>query len=285
MTSGPGFLALAPHRSGTASLLSDAARRRGMEVTVLPADGVPERYRDREDGHYYGGPRFAARVAGPLGVALLEPHDGWLDALPTVFTGRDVRRVPLSEARRRTGPLFVKPPTDKSFPAAVHPDGSCLPPPPPGSGDPLVQISEVVTWEDEFRLFLLDGEIRTGSRYAVHGQLDAAPLTGHSQEAAVRAFVHRLTEECGDTLPGAVVVDVGRMRRPGHAPAWAVVEANMAWFSTVYAADPDRALDVVLRSAGPLGLVPGRDLRFRPTGPGKILVAEDSTVVTSRSAM
>ncbi|MFE7141921.1 ATP-grasp domain-containing protein [Streptomyces sp. NPDC057644] len=271
MTSGPGFLpgflALAPHRSGTASLLADAARRRGMEVTVLPADGVPERYREREDGHYYGGPRFAARVAGPLGVALLEPHDGWLDALPPAFTGRDVRRVPLSEARRRPGPLFVKPPTDKSFPAAVHPDGSSLPPPPPGSGDPLVQISEVVTWGDEFRLFLLDGEICTGSQYAVYGHLDASPLSGHPQEAAVRAFAHRLTEECGRTLPGAVVVDVGRLGRPGRAPAWAVVEANMAWFSTVYAADPDRALDVVLRSAGPLGLVPERDREFRRARP------------------
>lgn len=295
MSSGPGFLALAPHRSGTASLLSDAARRRGMEVTVLPADGVPERYRGRGDGHYYGGPRFAARVAGPLGVALLEPRDGWLDGLPGAFTRRSVRRVPLSEARRRTGPLFVKPPTDKSFPAAVHPDGASLPPLPPGSGDPLVQVSEVVVWEDEFRLFLLDGEIRTGSQYARYGRLDAAPLAGHPEEAAVRAFAHRLTEECGDTLPGAVVVDVGRMSRPGRAAGWAVVEANMAWFSTVYAAEPDRALEVVLRSAGPGGLVRERDLAFRrarPTeggqrdrsgprkgtqGPDKILDAEDSS--------
>ncbi|MFJ6615491.1 ATP-grasp domain-containing protein [Streptomyces sp. NPDC091289] len=264
---GPGFLALAPHRSGTASLLSDAARRRGMEVTVLPAGGVPDRYRGRRDGHYYGGPRFADRVAGPLGVALLEPHDGWLDALPAAFTGRSVRRMPLSEARRRTGPLFVKPPTDKSFPAAVHPDGASLPPPPPGSGDPLVQVSEVVTWEDEFRLFLLDGEIRTGSQYARYGQLDAAPLAGHPREAAVRAFAHRLTEECGHTLPGAVVVDVGRMSRPGRTADWAVVEANMAWFSTLYAADPDRALDVVLRSAGPGGPVRERDLAFRRARP------------------
>ncbi|MFJ2022483.1 ATP-grasp domain-containing protein, partial [Streptomyces sp. NPDC087897] len=229
-----------------------------------------ERYRARRDGHYYGGPRFAARVAGPLGTALLEPHDGWLDALPAAFTGRSIRRVPLSEARRGTGPVFVKPPTDKSFPAAVHPDGSTLPPPPPGSGDPLVQISEVVAWEEEFRVFLLDGEIRTCSRYARYGRLDTAPLAGSPQEAAVRAFVHRLTEACGHTLPGAVVVDVGRMRAPGRAADWAVVEANMAWFSTVYAADPDRALDVVLRSAGPRGLVRERDrpfLRTRPTEP------------------
>ncbi|MFE9461975.1 ATP-grasp domain-containing protein [Streptomyces californicus] len=263
MASGRGLLALAPHRSGTATLLSEAARRRGMEVAVLPAGSVPGRYRGREDAHYYGGPRFAARAAGPLGVALLEPHDGWLDALPAAFTGRAVSRVPLSEARRRTGPFFAKPPTDKSFPAAVHRDGSTLPPPPPGSGDPLVQVSEVVDWEEEFRIFLLDGEIRTGSRYARHGRLDPAPLAGHCGEAAVRAFVRELTAECGHTLPGGVVVDVGRMRAPGRAAVWAVVEANMAWFSTVYAADPGLALDVVLRSAGPAALLGERDRPFR----------------------
>ncbi|MDF9807898.1 hypothetical protein M2436_006445 [Streptomyces sp. HB372] len=65
-------------------------------------------------------------------------------------------------------------------------------------------------------------------------------------------------------------MDIGRMSRPGRAAGWAVVEANMAWFSTVYAADPDRALDVVLRSAGPGSLVQERDLAFRrprPAGP------------------
>ncbi|MFI7286171.1 hypothetical protein ACIBRY_05860 [Streptomyces anulatus] len=83
------------------------------------------------------------------------------------------------------------------------------------------------------------------------GRLDAALQAGHPQEAAVRAFADRFTEGCGDTLPGAVVMDVGRMRRPGREADSAVVEAGMAWFSTVYAAGPDRALDVVLRSAGP----------------------------------
>ncbi len=53
------------------------------------------------------------------------------------------------------------------------------------------------------------------------------------------------------------------MRAPGRAAVWAVVEANMAWFSTVYAADLDRALDVVLRSAGPAALLGERDRPFR----------------------
>ncbi|WP_237540023.1 pectinesterase family protein [Streptomyces sp. SID8358] len=152
------------------------------------------------------------RLAGRLGAALLEPDDGWLDGLPRAFTGRRVRRVPLDEARRARGPQFVKPPTDKSFPAAVHETGETLPTPAGHPHDVLVQISEVVIWVREFRLFLLDGEIRTGSRCATFGRLDAAPLAGHPDEGVIRAFARRLMGECGATLPSGVVVDVGLMR-------------------------------------------------------------------------
>lgn len=258
------LLAFAPHRSTTAGLLAGAAHDRGMEVVILARDGVQERLRGSGRAHYYGGPHFAAKVAGPLGTSLLEPDEGWLDALPFAFTGRRIKRVKLSEARREKGPVFVKPPTDKSFPAAVYEDGSALQVTSPGS-DPLVQVSEVVTWAEEFRLFLLDGEVRTGSRYATFGRLDAAPLQGHPEETGIREFAGRLADACGTTFPSGVVVDVGRMRGSGgrDTERWAVVEANMAWFSNVYAADPAGALDVVLRAAGPRGQVRERDLRFR----------------------
>ncbi|MFE4452487.1 ATP-grasp domain-containing protein [Streptomyces sp. NPDC056796] len=260
-----GLLALAPHRSTTATLLAGAARERGMDVTVLPPDGVTALAGPGTAVYYYGGPHFADTVADRLGAALLEPGDGWLDALPYAFTGRRVRRVPLAEARRADGPLFVKPPTDKSFPAAVYANGGALRVPPGLPEESLVQISEVVTWAQEFRLHLLDGEIWTGSRYATFGRLDAAPLTGHPDEPAVRAFVRRLVDACADTLPSGVVLDVGLMRRGDGTGEgrWAVVEANMAWFSNVYAADPARALDVVLRSAGPGTAVLARDAGFR----------------------
>ena len=48
----------------------------------------------------------------------------------------------------------------------------------------------------------------------------------------------------------------------GAADQWTVVEANTASFSNCYAADPDRVLDVVLRSAGPRTQMAGRDRRF-----------------------
>lgn len=259
-----GFLALAPQYSTTSELLSTSARRRGMDVEVLPARGGAGSVAGRRGGHYYGGPLFAAGVVDALEVALLEPSDEWLVTVPPAYAGRHIAMATLGEARRLTRPVFVKPPTDKSFPAAVYSDGGRLPAGPELPPDTPVQISDVVTWATEYRLFVLDGEVRTGSQYATFGRLDARPLEGHCHEDAVLAFAKDFLAACGDGLPSAVVVDVGLLTppEPGATDQWAVVEANMAWFSNVYAADPDRALDVVLRAAGPRCRTVARDLRF-----------------------
>ncbi|MER5487042.1 ATP-grasp domain-containing protein [Streptomyces sp. NPDC002812] len=239
-------------RTTTAGLLGEVAARRGMEVRGLDAGvgGLAGR------GVYWcGGPAAGARVAGALGIGLLEPPDEWLAGLPEWATGRGIRLTSLGEAREvLREPAFVKPPREKSFPAAVYADGAALPELPP---DTPVLVSGVVDFAAEYRLFLLDGEIAAGSRYAVHGRLDPAPLDEDPRAAEVRAFAARLLAGAGADLPTAVTVDVGFA-----GGAVVVVEANMAWFSNCYAADPERVLDVVLRSAGPRERVPEGDLRF-----------------------
>ncbi|GGR50136.1 ATP-grasp domain-containing protein [Streptomyces netropsis] len=234
-----------------------------MDVEVLPTRGGAGGLKGRQGGHYFGGPLFAAGIADDLEVALLEPADDWLTSLPHEYTLRNVVSSTLSEARRLTRPAFVKPPSAKSFPAAIHSDGSTLsrstnlPPETP------VQISDVVTWVREFRLFVLDGECRTGSQYAAFGRMVSAPLRGHPDEDAVRAFANNLLGAHGHTLPGAVVLDVGLLSTSdGGTKGWAVVEANMAWFANCYASEPDRALDVVLRAAGPRSRLTERDRGF-----------------------
>lgn len=246
-------------RTTTAGLLGETAARRGMEVRGLDAGvgGLAGR------GVYWcGGPAAGARVAGALGIGLLEPPDDWLAGLPEWATGRGIRLTSLGEAREALrGPAFVRPPREKSFPAAVYADGAALPGLPP---DTPVLVSGVVDFAAEYRLFLLDGEIAAGSRYAVHGRLDSAPLDEDPRAAEVRAFASRLLAVAGDTLPSAVTVDVGFT--DGTA---LVVEANMAWFSNCYAADPGHVLDVVLRSAGPRERVSESDLGFvRGPAPG-----------------
>lgn len=253
------MLVMPGRRTSTMELLAVEAAGRGMPVRAAEEPGLTG------PAYWYGGPVAGARLAGRLGFALLEPVDDWLAELPEEFTGRRVRAGTLADARAIDRPTFIKPPRDKSFPADVYTDGSRL----PSSLDPTtpVLLSDVATFAAEYRLFLLDGRIAAASRYAVFGRLDPSPLGTERADRAVTAqiteFADRLAAAAGDTLPSAVVVDVGQLLdpyRPGHR--WAVVEANMAWFSHAYAADPARVLDVVLRAAGPRERVRPRDLAF-----------------------
>ncbi|GLZ33769.1 hypothetical protein Lesp02_59570 [Lentzea sp. NBRC 105346] len=221
--------------------LYQAARARGMAVVSTPPEGGRV--------HYYGGPRYADRLA--LDLALLEPPDAWLPSLPWELTRRRIEAMTLGEARSLEGPVFVKPPSDKGFPARVYRgDLPGLP------HDTAVLVSEVVEFAVEYRLHVLDGELHTGSRYATWGLLDPAPLG--AEAGRLREFVRALP-----SLPSAVVVDVGLIGPPDDPRAdLVVVEANMAWFSQPYLGDPGRVLDVVLRAAGPRDEVSAGDRRF-----------------------
>ncbi|MFJ7905814.1 hypothetical protein [Kitasatospora sp. NPDC096204] len=81
------------------------------------------------------------------------------------------------------------------------------------------------------------------------GTGERVPLT-----PAQRAGTAVLLAETADSLPGAVVPDVGPTTDP-YDPAEhrAVAEANQPWFAHCHAADPEQVLDVVLRAAGPAG--------------------------------
>jgi hypothetical protein len=120
-------------------------------------------------------------------------------------------------------------------------------------------VSDIVTFAVEYRLFLLDGEVRTGSRYLVDGELDVAPLDDDPRQADVLAFAERLASQ---HLPSAVVVDVGLLAERAEGSQWAVVEANAAWASGHYACDPDAALDVILHAARPEGEFDSADRAF-----------------------
>ncbi|MFJ9697555.1 ATP-grasp domain-containing protein [Kitasatospora sp. NPDC101183] len=260
-TTSPGVLLLAPRVTETGHQLRTAAGRRGLRARTATSWRAP-RELVGEPVHLYGGPLFADAVGRELGLGLLEPAADWLTRLPLALTRRQVSFTTLARARRRLKrPAFVKPPADKLFPARVHPHGSALPGPDVLPGDTPVLVSEVVRFGEEFRLFVLDGRVEASSLYSVNGDLRVAPLGGGKRESReVLAFTREVlaaSAECAP-LPSAAVVDVG-LTDEGH---WAVVEANAAWASGGYAADPEGALDVVLRSAGPASRLRPADRPF-----------------------
>lgn len=218
-----------------------------MGVEVLREWRVPEEWRAAEGATLYAGPLFADAVAAGLGLGLLEAAPDWLARLPHELTRREIEFSTVAEARQLRRPVFVKPPNDKSFPARVYPDGSRLPGPDAVDDGTPVLVSDIVAFAMEYRLFLLDGEVRTGSRYLTHGELDVVPLDEDPRRAEVLDFAGRLASRY---LPSAVVVDVGLLSDTEGAE-WAVVEANAAWASGHYACDPAAVLDVVLHAARP----------------------------------
>lgn len=246
-------LVLAGTPTATSRALGDVARARGMDVVTTCRPGGPG------DHHWYGGPLAADRDAAGWGIGLLEPTDPWLATLPFEYVQRRIELTTLARAWALDAPAFVKPPSDKQFPAVVYPDGLAL----PRTGARIapgapVLIADPVVFDREYRLFVLDGRVVTGSRYLTGGRLDPLALRDDPLRAEVAAFAHDLLAAVAGTLPSAVVIDVGRI----EGGPWAVVEANMAWFAQRYLSDTDAMLDVVLRSAGPLRLVAERDRGF-----------------------
>ncbi|GAA3491618.1 ATP-grasp domain-containing protein [Streptomyces cremeus] len=242
-------LVLPPRLTASARTMREAARERGLSTEQLPTFQVPSGLRAE---HIHAGPSFADVVAPVLGIALLQAPEDWLARLPRAFTQRDITLMPLRQARELRRPAFIKSPNDKRIRAMVYTDGSRLPEADEIDAETPVLVSDVVEFTVEYRLYLLDGTVHTGSRYAEHGRLSVGPL---SQDASV--FGTDLLSACGTTLPSAIVVDVGRT--DGQ---WAAIEANAAWASGMYSADPQRALDVLLRSTGLIESMPADDHRF-----------------------
>ncbi|MFJ3793650.1 ATP-grasp domain-containing protein [Kitasatospora sp. NPDC090091] len=250
-------LLLSPRINDTGLQLRAAAGRRGLRSHTATAWRAPAELIGTPV-HVYGGPLFADAVGSVLGLALTQPPHDWLTVLPRELTGRRVELTTLAEARALRSPAFLKPPGDKLFPAKVYRDGSGLPGPDALEDDSPVQVSEVVRFLREYRLFVLDGEVRTASRYALDGDLAEAPLAEDPYRAEVSAFAADVLAASVGRLPSAVVVDVGLLEGGG----WAAVEANTAWASGGYACDPDAVLDVVLRAGGPAEQLAEADRRY-----------------------
>jgi hypothetical protein len=187
---------------------------------------------------------FGPTLAEQFGLRLLEPSVDWLPRLPEQFRKRHVSLTSLRAAREIVEPVFIKPPNDKSFPARVY-AGSELP-----EGydeDSLVLIAEIVTWEKEFRCFVLDREPRALSVYLRSGELqrEVGFAASTSELTEAESIVRTVLADARVDLPRAAVLDVGVIAGRG----WAVIEQNAAWGSGIYGCDPVQVLEVLRHAA------------------------------------
>lgn len=233
-------LILTPRFTDDAQALWRAAGQRGWHVERVHGWRVSEHLLSAPDPVLYVEALMAPLIAEQLGLRLLQGDDDWLPRLPWKYRKRDVRLTTLGQAKQLSAPAFVKPPNDKSFAAKVYAPHEL-----PGEfpDDMPVLIQEPVTWETEFRCFVLHRELRTFPVYLRDGELQREAGFSHSseEEREVRAFVNEVLADNTVDLPRATVLDVGTIAGRG----WAVVEQNAAWGAGLYECDPDAVLDVL----------------------------------------
>ncbi|MFI0351139.1 ATP-grasp domain-containing protein [Actinomadura sp. 9N407] len=243
------MLVLSPRYTADSRTLRTAAVTAGWGVERLGGWRAPDRLRGR-DVVLYGEPLFVEIIATRLGLAMLDAPAGWLPDLPERHLGRRIATSTLGEARAMAGPVFVKPADGrKGFEGAVYRNGTGLPPAGAQPDDTPVLVADPVTWEVEFRCFVLEGRVVTLSPYLREGELaqgeDGQWHSSPDETSQARDYAAQVLAEID--VPAGIVIDVGRIA--GHG--WAVVEANSAWGAGVYGCDPRRVLDVLARACVP----------------------------------
>jgi ATP-grasp domain-containing protein len=256
----PATLLLAPLFMEDSEALWRAALKAGWTVERVKGWSVPEGLQGA-DLAYYGSLRaaFAVLLMEALSHVLLEPPPGWLVVIPEEYRRREVHLTTLGDARKIDSPVFLKPAEHKLFPARVYPSGAALP-----RGEELsdrlpVLVSEPVTWQVEYRCFVVERRVATLSPYwrdrsSVQGERSAWAADPEERSAAL-SFVRSLLADPAVPLPPAVVLDVGRIEGRG----WAAVETNPAWASAIYGCDPGRILPVLRRACIPLAALSPSD--------------------------
>jgi hypothetical protein len=239
-------LILTPRFTEDAQALWRAAGQLGWNVERLTSWRVPTELKGVPEPILYLEGLMGPTLAAEFGLRLIEPPFDWLPRLPEEYRKRSVRLSTLGEARSLLKPAFLKPPNDKSFPAAVY-RGANLPT--DFAEDMPVLVAEIVAWEKEFRCFVLDRQLRAFSIYLRNGELQRQNDFAHTHEegAEMREYVQTILADSRIDLPRSAVLDVGVIRGRG----WAVVEQNAAWGSGLYGCNPIEVLEVLRHTALP----------------------------------
>lgn len=173
--------------------------------------------------------------------------------LPFEYRLRDIVLTSQGEARRLPAPAFVKPPNDKSFPAAVY-TGAALP---DGYDASMpVLVSAVVRFVAEFRCFVLDRTVRARSVVSRDGALqrEAGSASTAQDDEAVRAFMAPPLADARVDLPRAEVVDLGQLDDGRRA----CIEANAARGDGLCGCAPAQGLAGIRAAFGPTTPRPSR---------------------------
>lgn len=240
-------LVLGSRYSDDARILSQSARMQGWDVVRLSSSSVPEGLRGKECRVYAEG-FLVEHIAEALGLKLVRPAEDILPKLGQEFLKRQVWFSSAADFKHPGFPVFIKPADQKLFPVGVYAHGAEIPSFNLLNPDDTILISEPVNFTREYRFFVLNQEIKTGSIYLLDEQVPNVPVgyAGEGDElwAQALAFAGRVCTEAPVNFPLSFALDVGQL----DSGDWAVIELNPTWASGIYGCDPHAVLECLVAS-------------------------------------
>lgn len=236
------IIALSPMYTEDSNNLKKASLNSPYELNRFNAKwNVPEEFRANVVA-VYGEDIYAEIVAEQCNLTLTKPDDNWLSKISEEFTKRKIVYGKLKDFVHEEN-IFIKCSDFKSFKAGVFDKVTNIKGFETLNLESMVFTSEVVEWELEVRCFVLNNEIKTYSSYWRNDTFDTDELS-EIEKKDMFQFFESFIQKYSSTLPLGIVVDFGIIKGKG----WALIEANPAWCSGLYACDAEKALEVIVNS-------------------------------------
>lgn len=236
------IIALSPMYTEDSNNLKKASINSSYELNRFNAKwSVPEEFRPDVIA-VYGEDIYAEIVAEQCNLTLTKPKDDWLSGISEEFMKRKISYGWLKEFVDEEN-IFIKCSNFKSFKAGVFDKVTNIKGFDTLDLESTVFTSEVVEWELEVRCFVLNNEIKAHSSYWRNNDFDTN-LLSETEQKDLFNFFKDFIKKYAATLPKAIVLDFGIIKEKG----WALIEANPAWCSGLYACDAEKALEVIVES-------------------------------------
>lgn len=236
------IIVLSPNFSEDSKIISQAIIDTTYTTMRFGSWNVPEEYRQNVIA-VYGEDLFTTIVAEQCNLKLLKPSDDWLANIPQKYTLRQILYDHFENIQHVRN-KFIKPVDFKFFPAGVYTSVEEIQGYKTIDKNIEVFVSDVVNWAIEVRSFVIDRKIQTWSTYIYNEEIELKDSMLQNEETYMLNFLNEFLADQTIDLPEAVVIDVGYISNKG----WALIEANPVWSSGVYACDPKKVIDTIVRS-------------------------------------